>query len=57
MKASVGVNDALAVGAATPFSGAAVMFTNVDPQDIESCCAAEVYVLLSGWVTLLAKFA
>jgi hypothetical protein len=51
------VNDALEVGAAAPFSGAAVMFTNFDPQDMESCCAAVVYVLLSGCVALLAKLA
>jgi hypothetical protein len=57
IRVSVGVNDALAVGAAAPFSGAAVTLTNFDPQDMESCCAAEVYVLLSGCVLLLAKLA
>lgn len=51
------MSDAFAVGEAAPLSGAAVMLTNFDPQDIESCCAAEVYVLLSGCVALLAKFA
>lgn len=57
ISASVGVKDALAVGAAAPFSGAAVILTNFDPHDMESCCAAEVYVLLSGCVALLAKLA
>lgn len=53
----MGVSDALAVGAAAPFRGAAVMFTNFDPHEIESCWAAVVYVLLSGCVALLAKVA
>lgn len=49
--------DALDAGAAAPLSGAAVTLTNFDPQDIDSCCAAEVYVLLSGCVALFAKLA
>lgn len=57
IRTTVGVKDALAVGAAAPFSGAAVMLTNFEPQEIESCCAADVYVLLSGCVALLAKLA
>lgn len=56
IRASVGVNDAFGDGAA-PLSGAAVILTNFDPQDMDSCCAADVYVLLSGCVELLAKFA
>lgn len=51
------MSDAFVAGVAAPLSGAAVMFTNVDPQEMESCCAAEVYVLLSGCVALLAKLA
>ena len=57
IRATIGVKDALAVGATAPFSGAAVMLTNLEPQEMESCCAADVYVLLSGCVTLLAKLA
>lgn len=38
-------------------SGAAVTLTNFDPQEIDNCCAADVYVLLKGCVELLAKFA
>lgn len=51
------MSDTLEAGVAAPLSGAAVTFTNFDPQDMESCCAAEVYVLLSGCVALLEKVA
>ena len=57
IRASVGVSDALEEGVAAPLSGAAVTLTNFDPQEIDNCCAADVYVLLKGCVELLAKFA
>ena len=57
ISASVGVSDALEEGVAAPLSGAAVTSTNFDPQEIDNCCAADVYVLLKGCVELLAKFA
>jgi len=49
----VGVSDGVLVVVAAPFSGAAVTLTNVRPQAIDSCCAADAYVFEIGCVALL----
>lgn len=51
------MSDAPGSVEAAAFNGAAVTFMNEVPQPMASCWAAGAYVLLSGWVELLAKLA
>jgi hypothetical protein len=48
----VDVNGVVVV-VAPPFNGAAVKFTKLRPQEIESCWAAVAYVFEMGCVALL----